>query len=41
MQSMFPITFFLKHLSNTCDLCIIYSFFECSQLNDLALLFLF
>ena len=41
IQSLFFITFFLKHLSNTCVLCIIYSFFESSQLTDLAILFLF
>ena len=41
MQPLFPITFFLKHLSNTCVLFIIYGFFESFQLTDLAILFLF
>ena len=39
IQSLFPITFFLKHLSNTCVLHIICAFFESSQLT--AILFLF
>ena len=39
MQPLFPITFFLKHLSNTCVLHIICAFFESSQLT--AILFLF
>ena len=39
MHSLFPITFFLKHLSNTCVLRIICAFFESSQLT--AILFLF
>ena len=39
IQAPFPITFFLKHLSNTCVLRIICAFFGSAQLT--AILFLF